>query len=141
MDNVVALNAGAVVDGCESRPVQNPDLLRGRCVHSSDGYATIEITERVVMILKSLKKPGKDGAKIRLHTFYLGFPDRAAADHYADHLRRKYMPFAPRMIVRERERTGVENAAEIKIWGIAGREAEFMRVVYHCAGAGSKFPV
>ncbi len=117
-------------------------LLRAKVRHASnDGYTTIEVTERVCLILKNLKRPGKDGGRLRIQCIYLGFASEELATGYATFLRAKMQPFAPRLIVRERERTGMENSHEIKLWGVAGREEELMKLVYSCASASHRFPL
>lgn len=93
------------------------------------------------MILKNLKQPAKDGARLRIQCIYLGFASEELATGYATFLRAKMLPFTPRLIVRERERTGIENSHEVKLWGAPGREAELMRLVYSCASASHKFPL
>lgn len=118
-----------------------PDLLRSKVIHSSDGFVQIEVTDRVALILKNLKRPGKDGAMIRIQCIYLGFASEELARGYATFLKSKLYSFTPRLIVRERERTGFSNSHEIKLWGVAGREAELMQLIYSCANASAKFPL
>jgi hypothetical protein len=118
-------------------------LLRSKVVHcSADGFVQLEITERIALILKNLKRPAKaDGAQLRIQCIYLGFVDQNLAENFASYIRRRFEPFSPRLIVRERERTGFENSHEIKLWGIPGREAELMQLVYYCASAAHRFPL
>lgn len=80
-----------------------------------DGFSMLVISPRLALCYRALKKPGRGGRKDRIQCAYFGFDSQAAADRFAHYLKSKFLPFAPRMVVRESDRLP-ECGWEVKVW-------------------------
>jgi hypothetical protein len=86
------------------------------------------ISERLALCYKALKKPGKGGRKDRIQCAYFGFDSQERAEQFARYLKARFLPFAPRLVIRESDRLS-ECAWEVKVWEFPA----LLEIVMECA--------
>jgi hypothetical protein len=92
-----------------------------------DGFAMLEINSRLALCYKALKKPGKGGRKDRIQCGYFGFDTEAQANFFADYLKQRFIPFGPRVHIRESDRLP-DSAWEVKVWDFP----QLLQLVHEC---------
>lgn len=99
----------------------------------ADGFSMLVISPRLALCYKALKKPGRGGRKDRIQCAYFGFDSPKAADRFANYLRSKFLPFAPRVLIRESDRLPA-CGWEVKVWEFE----HLLAVVLECADIATK---
>ena len=89
-----------------------------KVVSLGDRHALIHLSDRVALITKALKRPGKDGRRARVVSAYFGFDTQDEAISFVARLRRQFP--ASYCKVRAGQRLGT--AAEVKVREFAGLE-------------------
>ena len=84
-----------------------------------NNYSLVKLTDRVALITKALKRPGKGGRLARVQSGYFGFTNRTIANQFATAINQKYGVDA---LVRTAKRLiGME--IEVKVRDFDGLEA------------------
>ena len=89
-----------------------------KVVSLGDRHSLIHLSDRVALITKALKRPGKDGRRARVVSAYFGFDTQDEAISFVARLRRQFP--ASYCKVRAGQRLGT--AAEVKVREFAGLE-------------------
>jgi len=89
-----------------------------KVVPLGDRHSFIHLTNRVAVITKALKKPGKDGRRARVISAYFGFDTQDEALSFVARLRRQFP--ASYCQVRPAQRLGT--AIEVKVRQFEGLE-------------------
>lgn len=86
-----------------------------------DGYAQVKLCDRVHVLTKALKRPGKGGRRAKVQTAYVGFKSEQSAQRFITRLRELF-PTA-RALLRPSKRLTTPH--EVKLWEFVGLE-EFL---------------
>lgn len=84
-----------------------------------NNYSLIKLTDRVALITKALKRPGKGGRMARVQAGYFGFTNRDAANTFAAVIHEKY---GVQVVIRSATRL-IGMKVEVKIRDFDGLEA------------------
>jgi hypothetical protein len=94
-----------------SQPKVSVQLLK-------DGFAQVKLCDRVHILTRVLKRPGKGGRVAKVQTAYVGFKSELSAQRFITRLRELF-PTA-RALLRTSER--LSTPYEVKLWEFEGIE-------------------
>lgn len=104
-------------------------MILTRIIPAKDGFSQIQISPRLALMYRALKRPGKGGRVDRLQCGYFGFDTEEAAISFTGRVQKKHKA---RVFPREAERL-VECAWEVKVWEFDG----LLDLVLLCAAKSS----
>ncbi|NJO74181.1 MAG: hypothetical protein HC833_10760 [Leptolyngbyaceae cyanobacterium RM1_406_9] len=94
-------------------------LVHTRVIPQADGFSLLSISDRIALMYRALKRPGKGGRKDRIQCGYFGFESQEKAQAWAEMIRNRYAEMQIRLVVRESDRLP-ECAFEVKVWEFEG---------------------
>jgi hypothetical protein len=101
-------------------------MVYTRIIPGKNGFSQLQISSRLVLLYRALKRPGKNGRRDRIQCVYFGFDTEHQAAEFAYKLRAKHSQV--RLVVREAERL-LEVPYEVKVWEFD----HLMHLVFTCA--------
>lgn len=89
-----------------------------------DGYAQVRLCDRVQVITRVLKRPGKGGRLAKVQTAYVGFKSELSAQRFIVRLRELF-PDA-KALLRPSKRLSTPH--EVKLWEFNGIETFLLEI-------------
>ncbi len=102
--------------------------IRTKCKPQGDRFSILEVSPRLAICYQALSRPGKGGRKDKIQCAYFGFQEEKEAQEFAKFMKRQFLPFGPRLMVREPERL-TECGWEVKVWEFP----HLLEVILRCA--------
>jgi hypothetical protein len=114
----------AFVDG-DVKTIKPPVFTKAK--PQEDGFCVLQVSDRQAVIVKSLKRPGKNQRRIKIQTAYFGFDSLEKAQAFHSYFTKN---FRARAEVRPSERLGTP--FEVKVWECLG----LIDLILECARKG-----
>jgi hypothetical protein len=103
-------------------------MIYTKCKPQGDRFSILEISPRLAICYQALARPGKGGRRDKIQCAYFGFETQEEAQQFASYMRKGFLPFGPRVLVREPERL-TECGWEVKVWEFP----HLLEVILKCA--------